>query len=111
MAAGCLEERARPGPPSLDFTLDDTQVRTGPPADTVAGTIRAEDFDGLDSVWVEVDGVVKGEDAGLDQVFSSRFLFLIATGKTPGTSIPVILRARDVAGFEVSRDTHVVVVP
>jgi len=85
-------------------------VRTGPPADTVSGNVRAEDFDGLDSVWVEVDGVVKGDDAGFEQVFSSRFVFVIATGKTPGTPIPVTLRARDLAGFEVSRDTHVVVV-
>jgi len=58
-----------------------------------------------------VDDVIKGEDGGFDSFFSSRFTFIIGTGKTVGSFIPVTLRARDLAGFEVSRDTHVVVVP
>ncbi len=65
------------------------------PPDTLSGTVRAEDTDGLDSVWVTVDSAVAGEDGGFDQVFSA----------------PIQIRARDIAGFEVIRDTNVLVVP
>jgi hypothetical protein len=87
------------------------QSRTLPPPDSVAGTLRAEDADGLDSVWVTVDGVVAGESGGFDRVFTSRFRFPIAAGKGAGTQVPIRIRARDIAGFQVVRDTHVVVVP
>lgn len=86
-------------------------MRSTPPPDTVAGHVRAEDEDGIDSVWVSVDSVIKGDDGGFQVVFSSPFRFVIATGKTPSSRIPVTLRARDLAGFEISRDTYVVVVP
>lgn len=85
-------------------------MRSTTPPDTVAGTVRAEDPDGLDSVWVMVDSVVHGEDGGFDAVFSSRFRFLVGSGKGIGTIIPISLRARDLGGFEVTRDTQVVVV-
>ena len=114
VAASCLEERPRPGPPQLTFTLDRATVRSNnppTPPDTLSGTVRAEDADGLDSVWVTVDSAVAGEDGGFDRVFSARFRFLIGAGKTPGTQIPVELRARDIAGFVVEKDTQVVVVP
>ncbi|MGH7531246.1 MAG: hypothetical protein ACREMN_12740 [Gemmatimonadales bacterium] len=64
----------------------------------------------MDSVWVSVDSALQGEDAGVNREYVLRFRFLIGTGKAPGTPIPVVVRARDVAGFEVSRDSHVVVV-
>ncbi|MGH2671102.1 MAG: hypothetical protein ACREMC_05210 [Gemmatimonadales bacterium] len=73
--------------------------------------MRAEDPDGIDSVWVTVDAVVVAQDGLLERVFTSRFRFPIAAGKTDGTQIPVEIRARDVAGFQVTQDTHVVVVP
>jgi hypothetical protein len=111
LAVSCLEERPRPGPPQLTFTLDRTTVRAAPPPDTVAGTVRAEDPDGIDSVWIAVDSVSAGEDGAFDRVFTSRFRFLVGSGKSPGAQVPVVLRARDIAGFEVSRDTFVVVVP
>jgi hypothetical protein len=93
--------------------LDDTTVqsRTLPPPDSVAGTLRVEDADGLDSVWVTVDGAVAGENGSFDRVFTSRFRFPIAAGRGVGSQLPVRLRARDIAGFQVIRDTHVVVVP
>jgi hypothetical protein len=72
--------------------------------------VRAEDADGLDSVWVTVDSTMAGEDGGFDQVFSAPFRFAIGAGKTPGTLIPIEFRARDIAGFVVVQDTHVVVV-
>lgn len=73
--------------------------------------MRAEDPDGIDSVWVTVDAVVAAEDGMLERVFTSRLRFPIAAGKTDGTQIPVEIRARDIAGFQVTQDTHVVVVP
>ncbi len=73
--------------------------------------MRAEDTDGLDSVWVTVDSVVAGEDGGFNPVFSSTFRFLIGPGKSPNTVLQVEIRARDIAGFQVTRDTTVVVVP
>ena len=109
--AACLEERPRPGPPQLTFTLDRTNVRSKTPPDTLAGSVRADDPDGLDSIWVTVDSVTKGEDGGFETVFSRRFSFLIGAGKPQGDLIPVELRARDIAGFVVTRDTFVVVVP
>ena len=81
------------------------------PPDTLSGTVRAEDTDGLDSVWVTVDSAVAGEDGGFDQVFSATFRFLIGPGKTPGTVLQIQIRARDIAGFQVIRDTNVTVVP
>jgi hypothetical protein len=60
---------------------------------------------------VVVESEIRGEDGGFDQVFSRRYRFIIATGKSPGAQIPMTIRARDIAGFEVSRDTYVVVVP
>jgi hypothetical protein len=77
----------------------------------VAGDVRADDPDGLDSIWVIVDSEIRGEDGGFDRVFSRRYRFIIATGKSVGSQIPMTLRARDIAGFEVTRDTFVVVVP
>ncbi len=81
------------------------------PPDTLSGTVRAEDTDGLDSIWVTVDSAVAGEDGGFDRVFSAPFRFLIGAGKTPGTVLSVQIRARDIAGFQVIRDTSVTVVP
>ncbi len=73
--------------------------------------MRAEDPDGIDSGWVSVDSVVVGEDGQLDRLFSWRFRVAIAPGKSAGTHIPVQVRARDGGGFQVTRDTIVVVVP
>lgn len=112
--AGCIEERDRPAPPQITFTLDRTTVRSiNPPAppDSVSGTVRVEDSDGLDSIWVSVDSVQDGEDGGFERTFSAPYRFAIGPGKPATTHIPIRFRARDVAGFEVSRDTHVVVVP
>lgn len=112
--AGCIEERDRPSPPQLTFTLDRTTVRSiNPPAqpDSASGTVRVEDPDGLDSIWVSVDSVTDGEDGGFERTFSAPFRFAIGPGKPATTHIPIRFRARDIAGFVVIRDTHVVVVP
>jgi len=81
------------------------------PADSVSGTVSAEDPDGLDSVWVSVDLVVAGEDGRVERTFSAPYRFAIAAGKPATTRIPIQFRARDIAGFVAIRDTFVVVVP
>ena len=107
---GCLGDRERPGPPRLSFTIDDTTVSTSK-ADTVSGVVRADDSEGLDSVWVTVDSVQKGDDAGLQRSFSSGYRFVVPAGRALGNHIPMSFRARDIAGFLAQRDTYVVVVP
>ncbi len=112
--AGCIEDRERPAPPRLSFTFDRTTVRSiNPPApqDSISGSIQARDPDGIDSVWVKVDQIEAGDDGGLDPSFNRRFSFTVQAGKPPTTQIPVRFRARDLAGFEVQRDTYVVVIP
>jgi len=102
--------RDRPGPPAISFTIDDTLVSASR-QDTVAGNVRVEDPDGIDSVWVKLETVEKGESGGFDRIFSSRYRFVVAAGFTPGQHIPMVFRSRDIAGFQVQRDTYVVVVP
>ncbi|HYU08337.1 MAG TPA: hypothetical protein VEK77_03020 [Gemmatimonadales bacterium] len=108
--AACLGERERPGPPQLSFTIDQDSVSASQ-VDTVSGMIRAEDPDGIDSVWVTVDAEERGENGGFDRVFSARYRFLVAPGQQPGTRLMLLFRARDIAGFEVQRDSYVVVSP
>ncbi len=79
--------------------------------DTVSGTVRAEDPDGIDSVWVTVDSEERGENGGFDRVFSARYRFLVPPGQQPGIRLILQFRARDIAGFEAQRDSYVVVSP
>lgn len=77
----------------------------------MAGSVRVEDADGLDSVWVRLETVEEGYDGGFNRVFDSRYRFVVGQGFNPGEQIPLTFRARDIAGFVVQRDTYVVVVP
>jgi hypothetical protein len=112
VAAACLGERQRPGPPLLTFTIDDTTVHANR-ADTVSGRVSASDPDGIDSVWVTVDSEERGDNGAFDPSFTATYRFIIELGHTPpvGQHMPVSFRARDVAGFQVQRDTYVVVIP
>jgi len=73
--------------------------------------VRVSDPDGLDSVWVTLDSVEKGEDGGFDRVFSSRWVFVVTAGRNEGEHLSLTFRARDIAGFVAERDTYVVVGP
>jgi hypothetical protein len=94
----------------LSFTIDDPQVVSST-ADTVEGNVRVEDPDGVDSVWVTLENVEAGFDGGFNRVTNPRYRFVVGAGFSPGEHLPLIFRARDIAGFEVQRDTYVVVVP
>ena len=109
LATACLGERERPGPPRISFTIDDPLVVSSR-QDTVAGNIRVDDPDGIDSVWVTLQNEERGDDGGFEPVFSSHYRFVVQ-GFSPSDHIPLTFRARDVAGFEVQRDTYVVVIP
>ena len=104
--AGCLGDRARPAPPVLDITLDKDSVRS---PDTLTGSVRADDRDGIDSVWVTVDTLRLGDDGFFEQTYQSRFRFPIRSGHVLGDRIPVRLQARDVVGFMGVLDTVVIV--
>jgi hypothetical protein len=107
-----LGERERPGPPQLSITIDDTTIVATRP-DTIGGVVRAEDFDGIDSVWVTAGATERGADGGFNRVFNWRYRFIVDSGQTPGVGahIPLSFRTRDAAGFEAQRDTYVVVIP
>jgi len=109
-AAACLGERERPGPPQISFTIDDTTVVSSR-ADTIAGTVRAQDADGIDSLWITAGAQQWVDDGGFNQVLSIGYRLIIPSGTQPGTQIPMSFRARDAAGFAVQRDTYVVAVP
>ena len=108
LATACFEERPRPAPPLLRVTLNQTQV-TSP--DTFTGTIRAEDLDGIDSVWVTVADERAGQDGLFRTVAVYPFRFLIGPGLPSTTVLPVRVEARDIAGFSTMLDTTIMVVP
>jgi len=115
LAASCLSERPRPAPPSIAISLNKTTVesRDAPnPPDTLVVTVRASDPDGIDSVWVQIDGEARvGADGALDQVLEGPFRMLVPRGMASSTLVAVKVVARDAAGFGGERDTSVVVGP
>jgi hypothetical protein len=106
--SACLDERPRPSPPVLQVTLNQTEV-TSP--DTLTGTVRVEDRDGIDSVWVSLDMDRAGEDGFFEPIVIANFRFLVPAGLPPTTVLPVRLEARDIVGFRTVLDTIVTVVP
>ena len=109
VAAGCLSDRPRPAPPQLTIVLSSLTVRS---PDTLRGNLHAEDSDGIDSVWLSIDGgPPKGSDGLLKAVFDAPFKAPIGGGHSAGERIQVKLQARDVAGFRGELDTSVTVIP
>src|SRR5207249_7343040 len=83
LAAGCLTERPRPAPPTLALSLNKTTVRsrTTPAPDTLVVTVRAEDADGIDSVWVQLDDQEPlGADGLFDPVLEGPFRLVVPAG-------------------------------
>ena len=104
---GCGEDRPRPGPPVLSIQFQRDTVAT---PDTLRGTIKASDNEGLDSVWMQVGSQPEvGVDGGLQFTLEAPFRFTIDSGLSPGVRIAVQLRGRDIAGYADVLDTFVVV--
>jgi len=109
LSAGCLTERPRPAPPQLSITLVPALIHS---PDTLRGTIRATDADGIDSLWLSLDGLtVMTWDGLLDTEFDSPFILAIAKGRTPGTRLNLVLKGLDINGFTGELDTVVTVIP
>jgi hypothetical protein len=96
LAAGCFGERHRPAPPRLELLPDRPTVRS---PDELTGTIRVQDPDGIDSVWLTVDHDLTGLDGLFREVVETRFRRPISAGLPPGSRVELMLRARDLAGF------------
>ena len=104
MATACLEDRPRPGPPFIRLTIDQDSVRS---PDTVTGTITVRDQDGIDSVWLSVDTVRRGEDGFFQTTYVRTYRFPVPAGRVFGDTIRLQGEARDIVGFLGVRDTFV----
>lgn len=103
----CQADRDRPGPPRLAITIDDDSVHS---PDTLTGALRADDPDGIDSVWLSVDSAPPlGADGLLEPTFLASFHAAIRNGHVLGDHVPVQFSARDLAGYVGVLDTFVVV--
>ena len=104
LGSACLEDRPRPAPPVIRLTIDQAAVRS---PDTVTGTITVDDEDGIDSVWLAVDTVRRGDDGFFQTTYVRTYRFPVPAGRVPGDSVRLEGEARDVVGFVGVRDTFV----
>lgn len=103
----CQADRDRPGPPSLGITINEDSVRS---PDTLTGSVRAADPDGIDSVWLSVDSAPPiGADGLLEPTFLATFRAAVRNGHVLGDHVSVRLTARDITGYVGDLDTFVVV--
>jgi hypothetical protein len=106
-ALACQTDRDRPGPPRLAITLDQDSVLS---PDTLTGSVRADDPDGIDSIWLSVDSELPlGADGLLDPSFLATFRAGIRNGHVPGDRVVVQLSGRDLSGYLGVLDTFVIV--
>lgn len=106
-ALGCGEDRPRPGPPVLSIHFEHDSVNT---PDTLRGTVKAEDNQGIDSIWMQVGLQPEvGVDGGLQFTFEAPFFFTVDSGLSPGAKLSVQVRGRDIAGYSDVLDTFVVI--
>jgi hypothetical protein len=87
---------------------DRTTVRS---PDELRVTVRAYDPDGMDSVWLKVDGREEGLDGLLRTSFEARLAMTIQSGHSPGTNVELRVRARDLSGFTDTLWDTVTVIP
>ncbi|HKC48417.1 MAG TPA: hypothetical protein VKB63_12520 [Gemmatimonadales bacterium] len=105
--SACQADRERPGPPRLAIFINQDSV-TSP--DTLTGSLRADDPDGIDSVWLSVDSAPPlGADGLLEPTFLASFRAAVRTGHVLGDRVAVRLTARDITGYVGGLDTFVVV--
>jgi hypothetical protein len=103
----CQADRERPGPPRLAIFLNEDSVRS---PDTLTGSLRADDPDGIDSVWLSVDSAPPlGADGLLEPTFLASFRAAVRNGHVLGDHVAVRLTARDLSGYVGGLDTFVVV--
>jgi hypothetical protein len=106
-AVACQTDRARPGPPRLSITIDQDSVHS---PDTLTGAVRADDADGLDSIWLSIDSTAPlGADGLFKTTFIGTYHGTVPGGHVLGDHVSVRLTARDIAGYVGGLDTFVVV--
>ena len=106
-ALSCQTDRDRPGPPRLSITLDQDSVLS---PHTLPGLVRADDPDGIDSIWLSVDSAPPlGADRALDPTFLATFRAGIRNGHVLGDRVVVQLSGRDLGGYLGVLDTFVIV--
>ena len=106
-ALACQTNRDRPGPPRLSITLNEDSV--GSP-DTLTGSLRADDLDGIDSIWLTVDSAPPlAGDGLLEATFIATFRAGIRGGHVLGDHVTIRLTARDLSGYVGGLDTFVIV--
>jgi len=104
LGSACLEDRPRPAPPFIRMTIDQATVAS---PDTVTGTITVDDEDGIDSVWLKVDTVRRGDDGFFQTTYVRTYKFPVPAGRVFGDTIHLQGEARDIVGFLGVRDTFV----
>jgi len=94
----------------LTLALDSDTVFS---PDTLTGRVRAEDPDGIDSVWLSFEGDTSAADGLLEPVLDRAFAVEVLGGRAPGDVLAISLRGRDLAGFShtVSDSVRVVAGP
>jgi hypothetical protein len=106
-ALACQTDRDRPGPPRVGITLDQDSVNS---PDELTGSVRADDPDGIDSLWISVDSATPlGADGLLQPSFEATFRADVPAGHGFGDRVPVSLKARDISGYVGGLDTFVIV--
>jgi hypothetical protein len=103
----CQTDRDRPGPPRVGIVFNQDSVHS---PDTLTGSVRADDPDGIDSIWLSIDsGPPLGADGLLDPTFIATFRADVPAGHVLGDHVSVRLTARDISGYVGGLDTFVVV--
>jgi len=106
-ALACQVDRDRPGPPRLSMTINEDSVQS---PDTVTGSVRADDTDGLDSIWLSVDSAPPlAADGLLEATFIATFRAGVRGGHVLGDRVSIRFTARDITGYVGGLDTFVVV--
>lgn len=108
IAAGCAEDRLRPGPPTLTIEPPSGNVVTSP--DTALIIVLARDDNGLDSVTVTILGRTEEVDAFDRREAEGVFLWPIPGGFLPGEVIEIAAYAKDLVGDRTTATASVMVV-
>ena len=78
--------------------------------DTLTGSLRADDLDGIDSIWLTVDSAAPiAADGLLEPTFIATFRAGVRSGHVLGDRVNITFTARDLTGYVGGLDTFVIV--